>query len=331
MPCNPEMMDLFLQRVLAFPQFIFTITQTEALESGTLEVLQSFLSDRMIVTKNVHLNLIQHGDSIHSVPWIKDRPWTCSIDTDETEYRHMLCSWRPLVVDMNHIDAIVVVSSNTCGSGKTRMIRRELKSFLDTGACSRAVSIPIHQQTTIASLMKVLRSKLNSSSESYALHLSFTFLPDEKTGTLLSQLNFFLFSLFVQRHVFDPETSSSWVLRQCRWRIFVEIPASSGCEQWLRRCFPILSSCAEFKTPSCNYEVDAMARRVSVYLRAYKTGTIDRKYDVGAQKRLVLVLDCSGSMEGQPYAAAVANALSIYDSHVTDGDVSAFVLALFSP
>jgi hypothetical protein len=40
------------------------------------------------------------------------------------------------------------------------------------------------------------------------------------------------------------------------------------------------------------------------------------------KKRIVLVLDCSGSMNGNPYRDALRNAVAIFDTHVVAGDVS---------
>jgi uncharacterized protein with von Willebrand factor type A (vWA) domain len=41
----------------------------------------------------------------------------------------------------------------------------------------------------------------------------------------------------------------------------------------------------------------------------------------------VFVLDTSGSMEGTPYNDAIRNAVSIFDSHIVEGDVSSRLFA----
>lgn len=314
-------MDIFLHRVLAFPEFVFVITKTEYLESRSLERLLSFLSDREASNNNFTLHLLQRGDVIHRTPWIRERDWDAASRMEDDSANR----WVEFL-SRGHVESLSIVTSDTCGSGKTRMIRCEIDSLVADGICSNVICLPIHQQTTTASLINALQKRIRGTNgATCALYLSFTFLPCREHEQQLSQLNHFLFSILAFGHVYDPASKSSLSLRQSRWYVFVEIPApreSETSRQWLRRCLPILPACGELETPKQGYEIDVMARRVSVYLRAYKTGTINRKFEGGAQKRLVLVLDCSGSMAGQPYNDAVANALSIFESHVIDGDVS---------
>jgi hypothetical protein len=75
MPCSTEKMALFLERVLAYPQFVFTIVNTEQLNNNTTELLILFLSDRDVSVKGVNLYVVQRGDLIHASPWVSGRSW----------------------------------------------------------------------------------------------------------------------------------------------------------------------------------------------------------------------------------------------------------------
>lgn len=101
-----------------------------------------------------------------------------------------------------------------------------------------------------------------------------------------------------------------------------ESPVGEMAEDWLTGNIPIIASLGTCRGPSRWFILDREARRVCTYLRAFATGTINRKFESGAKKRIVLVLDCYGSMEGTPFQDAMNNALGIFDTHVIDGDVS---------
>jgi hypothetical protein len=138
-------------------------------------------------------------------------------------------------------------------------------------------------------------------------------------------MNHFLFSLLVLKNLSGEDFTSTFSLAAATWCIYIELPSSDGYqyspEQWLWTHFPVIAACGKFTSPRPEFAIDSEARRVCTYLRAFEDGTINRKFEEGANKRMVLVLDCSGSMEDVPFQTAVRNAADIFDSHVVDGDV----------
>ena len=85
---------------------------------------------------------------------------------------------------------------------------------------------------------------------------------------------------------------------------------------------PCVLLCGSLETPPTRLILDDQTRRVCTYLRAYENGTIDRKFEPVQQRRILFVLDKSGSMAGSALSVATDNALRIYDTHINAGDVS---------
>lgn len=306
----------------------FTILNTEKLDSKTLEKLLSFLSDNEVASLGINLHCVQRGDTlIHTAPWISGESWdngkvvsNISVGCDS--------AWTAKALKSATITEIVVVSSPSCGSGKTRFIRDTMKRFSSRSDGGQVAAITVHEKTSMATLIEALKSKFSGFVGERALHISFAVLPANTRQNMewLHEMNHFFFSLIVLRSVYDPKSASSFSLFGGKWSFFIELPTNVGVEMesehWLTKNIPTVASCCEFQGPSGVFVVDKEARRVCTYLRAFATGTINRKFDGGAKKRIVLVIDCSGSMDGAPFEAAVANAVSIFDSHVVEGDVS---------
>jgi hypothetical protein len=227
-----------------------------------------------------------------------------------------------------------MISSASCGSGKTRLIRRKLDKIRKKDNEAEVASLVVHEGTTLSSLITVLDSKFQNSRPYHAaLHVSFSVLQigGKRSDDWIRQLNFFFFSLLVLRSVYDPVSSRSFSLGDKQWKLFFELPQSEAEEtssDWLTKNIPVLTVCGTAQSPSAQYVIDEKARRVSTYLRALSTGTINRKFCSGSQKRIVLALDCSGSMRAcfsnglTAFQVAVNNAVGIVDSHLVEGDVS---------
>jgi hypothetical protein len=326
MPCSTEKMELFLDRVLAYPQFVFTIVNTEQLNNNATELLMSFLSDRDVSVKGVNFHVVQRGDLIHASPWVSGRSWEMEKKDSAFDGRS---SWLSRIVDGGVIDKLDVVSSEASGTGKTRMIRREMLRFQKTDAACQAASITIHEQSTVEQLVEKLRSCFKGKQGTRVLHISFSFLPQNKDFELyrrwINDMNHFLFSMLVLRVVSGENFASTFSLAATKWCIYIELPSLDeplcSLKQWLWTHIPVIAACARHRKPSTEFGIDVEARRVSTYLRAMKDGTINRKFDEGANKRIMLVIDCSGSMSGTPFQTAVRNAAAIFDSHVVDFDV----------
>jgi hypothetical protein len=126
--------------------------------------------------------------------------------------------------------------------------------------------------------------------------------------------------------------STSYYLGEDKWAFYFEFPQSleedQSLEIWLNNNIPVVAACSSFRQPLTEFVISDNARRVCTYLPEYQVGTINRKFERGSKKRIVLVIDCSGSMRGTPFQDACRNALAIYDSHVVEGDE--FGVVLFS-
>jgi hypothetical protein len=315
--CSPERLSLFLDRVKLFPWCRFAVANAEQLESNGLEVLLSFFSDRRISLIGINLHCILRGDSLlHTTPWIREVSW----DGDSISARSAL--WER---NLRKAFPLIAVSSQACGTGKTRLIRRELQSLKSQGA--HVVAIVVHEMSSLRSLVEALKCEIGNSDCWLALYISFTFLPSRtaRTTKWLDDVNHFLFSLFALRMVYDPTSATSLTLPRGKCNVFVEMPAAPCgglANEWLKSRAPIVDVFATYLSPVEQFAIDEKARRVCTYLRAFSDGTINRKFEGGARKRIVLVLDCSGSMDGRPFQDAISNAAGIIESHVVPDDVS---------
>jgi hypothetical protein len=298
--------------VKAFPSLKFTIINVDKLNNKNLETLLLFLSDQQIISMGISLHCIQRGDSlIHTSPWIEGKSWS------PESLLSSLSEWKD---EIEKYASVMVAANNNCGSGKTYFIRKQMK---ENTAFVHSATLTVHEMSSISSLLQALKLKFLNSNQNCALHISFCYLPIGDNNTRwISEMNHFFFSLIVLRYIYDPVSASSFSMAGKFW-LFIEIPASTeSANAWLKKNIPIIAYCAEFPEIRIPFDIDIKARRVCTYLRAYDNGTIDRKYEGAVHKRIVLVLDTSGSMEGNKFTAAKKNALSIFDSHIVEGDVS---------
>jgi hypothetical protein len=322
MSCSAEKMCIFLDRALAYPQFIFTIMNADQLDSNATESLMSFLSDHDVSTKGVNLHVIQRGDLIHASPWVSHRSWEKGDSSADCQ-----SSWLPRIVDGRVIEKLLIVTSDTSGSGKTRMIRRNMRRSLQADTACQTASITIHERSTVEQLVKSLRTRFKGNKGTRALHISFSYLPRDITQyrRWVIEMNHFFFSLLVLKAVSTENFASTFSLTASRWCLYIELPSFDGQQfslmQWLRIHIPVLATCGREVHPKQQFSIDAETRRVCTYLRARDDGTINRKYEECANKRIVVVLDCSGSMRGTPFQTAVRNAAAVFETHVGNGDV----------
>jgi len=288
-------------------------------DSKVLEKLMAFLSDREIAALGINFHCIQRGETLHTAPWVSERSW-------DLETLAALRSSPPSTSWQSRLfGEMTVVASESCGTGKTRHIRDKFETM--NRSTTRVASVVIHERTSGASLIRSLREKYSGTSKKRVLHVSFSFLPkrsQRKYKAWLREMNYFFNCMVATRSVYDPVSSTSFAFAG-HWKVFFELPRGPSGEStrdWLLENIPIIAFYSNFQKPKCKYVIDDQARRVSTYLRALATGTINRKFEAGAVKRIVLVLDCSGSMEDVPFRDAVRNAVGIFDSHVAEGDVS---------
>jgi len=324
-PCEVEQMQLFLERVKGFPHFCFVVMNVDAFDSKVLERLMAFLSDREIATLGINLHCIQRGGALHTAPWISERSWDLE-GLEALRSTPPSNNWRS-----NVFAELCVVSSRSCGSGKTRHIRAIMRQSIKS-ANTEVATLVVHEKSSVASLIRSLKDKFQQGScNNRVLHISVAFLPLQKEELYkdwLRQINFFFFSMVALQSVYDSVTATTFHFAGV-WKVFVEMPSTpqgTSAQEWLLASIPILSFYSTFQEPTSEYVIDEKARRVSTYLRAYSTGTINRKFQAGALKRIVLVLDCSGSMGGVPYQDAVRNAVNIFETHVVEGDEFGVVL-----
>ena len=312
--CSEDQLSLFLDRVKAFPNLKFSIVNVDQLNNKNLEALLLFLSDRQVESMGIRMHCIQRGDSlIHTSPWIDGKTWTP---------QSLLSSSMRWNTQIKKQASVIVVTSQNCCSGKTYFIRKRMKEHETSDHCQSA-TLTINEMSSISTLVQALKLKFSESRQNRALHISFLYLPVGGSNTSwLSEMNHFFFSLLVLRYVYDPVTEGSFTMIGKFW-LLIEMPTSTeSAHDWLKKSIPIIESCADFPVLQIPFDIDLQARRVCTYLRAYDTGTIDRRYEGASSKRIVLVLDTSGSMDGSKFAAAIRNAISIFDSHIVEGDVS---------
>lgn len=312
--CSEDQLRMFLERVTTFTQSTFTILNIQALESSVLELLVGFLSDSDVAKKGFQLHLLQHGDFITSSPWVRETAWD---DENLLDGRETIDRWKDRIRDGDYLSDLFVVSSSSSSSGKTRMIRgrlQELSSEYETG------SLTVHEQSTLQDIMKRLQMMFSSSKR--ALHVSICLGSAENiAGAWVKQLNYFFFSFLVLRGIVDPVASTSCSFDMIEWKVFIEVPARMGMK-WVENNIPVLFRSGDLLSSPPDLVVSDEMRRVCTYLRAFESGTINRKFNTNKQKRVVLLIDCSGSMQGGPFRDARNNAVSIFDSHVVEGDVS---------
>ena len=102
----------------------------------------------------------------------------------------------------------------------------------------------------------------------------------------------------------------------------------------VQRHIPVLAYFAKFETPPNLYDVDDETKSVCTYLRAFRNGTINRKFKY-AKKQMVFLLDKSGNMKFSYENGtitmdwAIVNALEIFDSHIRNDDVSSLCVLFF--
>ena len=295
-PCSYDRMALFLERVKAFPVFRFVIVNVNLLESKVLEKLLSFFSDREIASLGISFHCIQRGEALHTAPWMSERSWECetlaALNSSPPSR-----NWQSRV-----FSELKVVSSNTSGSGKTRYIRDKFNAVDKSTA--QAASVVIHEGSSVASIIQSLKKKFPGACQNRVLHVSFAFLPsrEKRWDKWLREMNYFFFSMVALCSVYDPISTASFSFSGT-WKILFELPlgpAGESAQEWLLANIPIIAFYSKFREPRCQYVIDEQARRVCTYLRALSTGTINRKFE-GTIKRIVLVLDCSGSMDGRPF------------------------------
>jgi len=238
-------------------------------------------------------------------------------------------------VNESHIESITVVTSKSSGTGKTRYIRERLAA-VERGKGARVGVINIHEGVTLTTLVAAMVSKFPRPCQKNAVCFCFTLMAtDREADNSWMDVNQFFISLIVCRSVHDPISASSFFLVSGQWDVFIELQGlpsgvhntSQHPRAWLRRFVPILAHCAQLVEPPKEYVVDAAARRVCTYLRAYDNGTINRTFEPYRRKCVVFVLDESGSMEAKVGArsalgVATDNALKLLDSHVQVDDVS---------
>jgi len=331
--CTSDKLSVFLERVKVFRSSTFVVLNVESLDGKLLENLLSFLSNPGIAQDGICLHLLQQeGSMLHTAPWVRGVRW----ELDDYHNDHN-AGWKNLILDGIHMNEVSVVWSPQSGAGKTRYIQEKFGEGVRRDRNGESAKVTIHERTSVKSLTQALATKFSQSTGTKSVHLNLTSLSagaGEQSSRWADCLNHFFFSLLVLRFVRDSDSARSFHLGESKWRIYIEFPNSDGFDStresvvgWLQKHVPAVLLCANLVAPPTHLIIDEETRRVCTYLRAYDDGTIDRKFETPQHRRIVLVLDKSGSMEinlGNSSALSVAtdNALGIFDTHVGVGDVS---------
>jgi von Willebrand factor type A domain len=332
--CALDHLEVFLRRAQMFPSYTFVIINVDQLSGNQPEKLVSFLSKREVASSGIHLHCIQRKASLlHTGPWVDGVTW------DSESLRNALGksgvrdeTWKRLMMDQANVDYVQIVWTLSSGTGKTLFIRNRLDECRTEGA--EVASVTIHEESSVSSLLADLSNKFSPEEGTRALHFNFCYLPDrnDETSSWLESMNRFFFSLLILRSVHDPMSGRSFHLGESSWKFFVELPAeTAAADDWLRTNIPTLDFCGTRSDLGNEYHIHKETRRVCTYLRAYRDGTINRKF-VASRRQIIFVLDQSGSM-GSPIGGSTAlsvatdNALRLFDSHVNIGDM--FGLTMF--
>lgn len=335
--CSVAKLDLFLQRAKQFTASTFTIVNVDELCGKSQEKVLDFFSDRGNESLGVRLHCIQRKSTIlHTSAFVEGKNW------DDSAIAYLSTCWKPYIISHEHVKQAAIVVSSSCGSGKTRFVRKQIQQLQSQTGGMEVASITVHEGSTVDSLANKFLRSLSEDGKEKALHVSFMAMPlapqSERTQIWLKSLNLFFYSLFVHGVLRCHSSARSFHIGRGGWTVYVELPSGEfGLEQeardtaldWLRMHIPVLALCGEVTSPEDNLSINETTRRVCTYLRAYENGTIDRTFQKGsAGKRITFVLDISGSMSnhlGNQSALSVATdcALQIFDSHLQINDVSA--------
>ena len=322
-------MEIFLKRSLFFSADTFVLMNIQHLPSDHIEMIYDFLSSKEVMNKAINLHLIQVSTTIlHKSTWVDNRSWNGK----------NLANIPQAMSNPNYdIAESLVVHSKHAGTGKSFFIANKMRS-LDN---FEKQTICVHERSTVASLIDQLNinqvdpSNFNNN-PNIAVHVSFLFsgaTTSIENNKLFSTLNYFFFSFFILRGVYDHLSGSFFQARGKKWHMYIELSDIGSCKEWLLLHIPVLSRC-QYIEPSQTFVVNDNVERVCMYLRAYRDGTIDRKFsNTPVNKKIMFLLDKSGSMNSElndgrsnttttALAVAADNMLKIYNSHVNVKDVS---------
>jgi len=116
----------FLERVIAFPQSIFVVSNVEALSVENQEMILVYLSKNTLIEKS-NLHFIQCAESVvqHS-PLLQKRTWSLN-DVKKSRFSCQDIMKKKSLISM-YVDRIIIISSDRNGSGKTKFINEEIKN-----------------------------------------------------------------------------------------------------------------------------------------------------------------------------------------------------------
>ena len=329
--CNNSLteLQLFLRRVVIFPQSTFMLLNIQDLPGNQQETVVNYVCS--LATSEIMFNLhcVQISETmLHSSPSVEHIIW------NEVAFKGLnIDRWKSCINEQSNFNSITVVTSSVHSTGKTRFVYKEMDKLQSEDGNLVRGSICIHEGTSLDSLIQSLNNFRTITDSHVAIHFSFMLPLESYSSRLLTELNYFFNHFLLTRCVKSHRTGDSFAMGWTKWNLFIELP---GCtlentpeiyvDKLLSQYLPIISVCASIVLPPNSFDIDSKARRVSTYLRAYKDGTINRKFEIAAPKQLMFVIDDSGSMgasfdDGRTaFAVAISNALEIFDSHVHIGD-----------
>ena len=280
--CSEDRLTFFLYRVEAFPASSFVILNVQDFPAKHLEIITNFISKQDRKKSNISLQFIQLESTIlNASPWIEIEIWdndayndlVLSKDRDTGSLSHL----KSIVLDQLHINTITVISSINCGTGKTYVIQKELIKLKEKHKAVCA-TVTVHEQSTLASLIKSLSTQFyNDSEKKRAIHFHINLPFDENNKKLINMLNYVFYSLLMTRSVYDSSSKQSFHLGKRRWDFFVELQVFLSPTNDLQRetrkklsqFIPILAHCSSIRESLPLFEIDEETRRVCTYLRAY--------------------------------------------------------------
>lgn len=319
-------MNTFLNRVKTFQCMTFVIVNVQALTSALKECIFHFLSRNSEIAGEISFHCIQHKSSTLPVlPWVNNNIWDFnsglklpSVNASRNKLKQLHEGIHGWIKDFS-------VVSSTSGGGKTRYIKTKMGK-LCTGEGYTDGTFYLNEGFQIGSAIRFLSKRFQGVGSKKVVHFILSFGPSEdiQRRDLLKMIHSFFLSFIFIGHLYDPQSGLSFDIRQYEWSVFFEYQLWNETEDgilWLNTFLPAVACIANFDSPPSEFEIDSKANRVCTYLRAFSDGTINRKF-VPLSKRIVFVLDESGSMSGSKANQAVNSIIQLFDSHVQIGDVS---------
>lgn len=334
---RPSDLHLFFQRVRVHTRRTYALVHVDALSSACQDDVTAFLLDRVRESEELRLHCVVDGPSmLQPAPWIRITHWNVASAASALPARQAAArQYTAAIVDGTCIRSVRVFASSVPGAGKTHLARKQLQLLrADTLVVCLSEAFDAADVSRLLAAHEARQHSVTDTRSAVFFQVQMGhFATLDGLAAALRPIAAFLYDLLVLRLVGGGGSEPPFALpSDAGWDVFVEVPSlvghaadAAGVNQaawYAEHALPLLWLVGTIVEPPAEFEVDERVRRVCKYLRAYSDGTINRKFGDGApaSKHVLLLLDVSGSMQGEKLDAAVDNMLAIFDGHMRAGD-----------